>query len=97
MWQRPGGRPSAAWRSEGLLPAACPARHGVRLRKPRKPEALLAFSERPAAKAAGLRRKSLERAIESRQQPNGVPRISFSAGRDTSHPAAAAGAHARQR
>jgi len=32
-----------------------------------------------------------------RQQPNGVPRFSFSAGRHTSHPAAAAGAHARQR
>lgn len=60
MWQRPGGRPHVAWRSEGLPPAACPARHGVRLRKPGKPNPVLAFSERPAAKAAGLRRKRLK-------------------------------------
>jgi len=56
-WQQPGGLRSAARRSEGLPPAACPARHGVRLRKPGKPKAILTFSERPAAKAAGLRRK----------------------------------------
>ena len=86
MGQRPGGRPRVAWRSEGLPPAACPARHGVRLRKPRKPKPLLAFSERPAAKAAGLRRKSQSFMSYGRQQPNGVPRISFSAGRHTSQP-----------
>ena len=60
MWQRLGGQPRMAWQSEGLPPAACPARHGVRLHKPGKPKALLTFFERPAAKAAGLRRKRLK-------------------------------------
>jgi len=82
----PGGLDCEAPQSEGLLPPACPARHGVRLRKPGKPKPVLAFSERPAAKAAGLRRKSQSFMSYGRQQPNGVPRISFSAGRHTSQP-----------
>jgi len=57
MWQRPSGRPRVAWRSEGLPPAACPARHGVRMKKFPCNQGFIDLLQKAGRESGGLEEK----------------------------------------